>query len=76
MVRYVVQTPDGTFAVVDAPSPRAAAIAACATTDAVIVWYRTRHGWASWAETTGSRTRYAGKVDARVAALLGDVDDR
>ena len=70
MSRFVVQGAPSSYVAIDAPSPRAAAMQVCQTTKNVIVWYRTRTGWASWTEGIGRRTRYMGKVDEHVAALL------
>lgn len=72
MTRYVVQRGPGVYVVVQAPSPRAAACAVAGGTRGVIVWYRARASWASWADGVEGRTRYLGKVDDRVATLLAD----
>lgn len=69
MSSYVVQSTHG-LTRVDAASPKAAALLAAGTTEKVIVWYKTRSGWASWSEGVGRRIRYAGKVDELVAELL------
>lgn len=71
MTRYVVQCGPGEYVPVEAPSPRAAAGTVAPGRHEIIVWYRTRCCWASWADgRPGRRTRYLGKVDERVAALL------
>lgn len=73
MTRYVVQRGPGDYVRVDASSPRAAVVKAAGDgTPGVIVWYRTRTGWASWADDAQSRTRYMGKVDERVDMLLDE----
>jgi hypothetical protein len=70
MTRYVVQRGPCDYVAVDASSPRAAANRVVGDTRGVIVWYRARSSWASWADAEQGRTRYLGKIDERVVALL------
>lgn len=72
MSRYVVQRGPGDYVVVYASSPRKAAREGAPGCGAAIVWYRARSSWACWAESPEGRTRYLGKVDERVAALLAE----
>ena len=70
MTRYVVQQGPGDYALVDAPSPRAAALHMAGRTKGVFVWYRARRSFGCWTDADHARTRYLGKVDPRVEALL------
>jgi hypothetical protein len=72
MSSFVVQLGPASYQLVHAPSPRAAALFVSGSLHNIIVWCRTQKGWASWTEGTGTQIRYAGKIDERVAELLGD----